>query len=34
VRPITLIIPFPAGGGVDTIGRVIAAKLAENNVRR
>jgi len=27
-RPITLIIPFPAGGGVDTIGRVIAAKLA------
>jgi tripartite-type tricarboxylate transporter receptor subunit TctC len=26
-RPITLIIPFPAGGGVDTIGRVIAAKL-------
>jgi tripartite-type tricarboxylate transporter receptor subunit TctC len=27
-RPITLIIPFPPGGGVDTIGRVIAAKLA------
>ena len=27
VRPVTLIIPFPAGGGVDTIGRVIAAKL-------
>jgi tripartite-type tricarboxylate transporter receptor subunit TctC len=26
-RPITLIIPFPAGGGVDTIGRMIAAKL-------
>jgi tripartite-type tricarboxylate transporter receptor subunit TctC len=26
-RPITLIIPFPAGGGVDTVGRVIAAKL-------
>lgn len=26
-RPVTLIIPFPAGGGVDTIGRVIAAKL-------
>jgi tripartite-type tricarboxylate transporter receptor subunit TctC len=20
-RPVTLIIPFPAGGGVDTIGR-------------
>src|SRR5262245_58011883 len=27
-RPVTLTIPFPAGGGVDTIGRVIAAKLA------
>src|SRR5437764_15165033 len=26
-RPITLIIPFPAGGGVDTIGRLIAADL-------
>jgi tripartite-type tricarboxylate transporter receptor subunit TctC len=26
-RPVTLIIPFPAGGGVDTVGRVIAAKL-------
>lgn len=26
-RPITLIIPFPAGGGVDTVGRVIAARL-------
>jgi tripartite-type tricarboxylate transporter receptor subunit TctC len=26
-RPITLIVPFPAGGGVDTVGRVIAAKL-------
>ena len=27
-RPVTLIIPFAAGGGVDTVGRVIAAKLA------
>jgi tripartite-type tricarboxylate transporter receptor subunit TctC len=26
-RPVTLIVPFPAGGGVDTIGRVIAARL-------
>jgi len=26
-KPITLIIPFPAGGGVDTVGRLIAAKL-------
>jgi tripartite-type tricarboxylate transporter receptor subunit TctC len=27
-RPITLIVPYPAGGGVDTIARVMAAKLA------
>ena len=26
-RTITLVIPFPPGGGVDTVGRVIAAKL-------
>src|SRR5581483_11598479 len=26
-RPVTLIIPFPPGGGVDTVGRLIAAKL-------
>jgi tripartite-type tricarboxylate transporter receptor subunit TctC len=26
-KPITMIIPYPAGGGVDTVGRVIAAKL-------
>jgi len=26
-RPITLIVPFPAGGGVDGAGRVIAQKL-------
>jgi tripartite-type tricarboxylate transporter receptor subunit TctC len=26
-RQITLLVPFPAGGGVDTVGRVIAAKL-------
>jgi tripartite-type tricarboxylate transporter receptor subunit TctC len=26
---LTLIIPYPAGGGVDTEGRVIAAKLTE-----
>ena len=28
-RPITLIVPFPAGGGVDTVGRVIAQKLGD-----
>ncbi len=28
-RTVTLIIPYPAGGGVDTEGRVIAAKLTE-----
>jgi tripartite-type tricarboxylate transporter receptor subunit TctC len=27
-RPITLIVPFPAGGGVDAIGRIVADKLA------
>ena len=28
-RPISLIVPYPAGGGVDTVGRVIAQKLGE-----
>ena len=28
-RPINLIVPYPAGGGVDTVGRVIAQKLGE-----
>ena len=27
-RPITLIVPFPAGGGVDVIGRIVADKLS------
>jgi tripartite-type tricarboxylate transporter receptor subunit TctC len=26
-RTVTLIVPFPAGGGVDTVGRLIAQKL-------
>ena len=26
-RPITLVVPYPAGGGVDAIGRIVAAKL-------
>jgi tripartite-type tricarboxylate transporter receptor subunit TctC len=28
-RAVTLVVPFPAGGGVDTVGRVIAQKLTE-----
>jgi len=28
-HPVTMIIPFPPGGGVDTEGRVIAQKLSE-----
>ena len=27
-RPITLIVPYPAGGGVDTIGRLTAQQLS------
>jgi tripartite-type tricarboxylate transporter receptor subunit TctC len=27
-RPVTLIVPFPAGGGVDTVARIVAEKLA------
>jgi tripartite-type tricarboxylate transporter receptor subunit TctC len=27
-RPITLIVPYPAGGGVDAMGRIIGQKLA------
>ncbi|WP_165963385.1 MULTISPECIES: tripartite tricarboxylate transporter substrate binding protein [unclassified Pigmentiphaga] len=28
-RPIRMIIPFPPGGGLDTIGRVVAAELSK-----
>ena len=28
-RPVSLIVPYPAGGGVDTVGRVIAQKLGD-----
>jgi tripartite-type tricarboxylate transporter receptor subunit TctC len=28
VRPINLIVPFPAGGGVDAVARIVADKLA------
>lgn len=27
VKPITMIVPFPAGGGVDAVGRIVADKL-------
>ena len=27
-RPVTLIVPFPAGGGVDAMGRIVAERLA------
>jgi tripartite-type tricarboxylate transporter receptor subunit TctC len=26
-RPVTLIVPFPAGGGVDAMGRIVAERL-------
>jgi tripartite-type tricarboxylate transporter receptor subunit TctC len=28
LRPITMIVPFPAGGGVDAVARIVADKLA------
>lgn len=28
-RPVRLMVPFPAGGGSDTMGRVVGAKLGE-----
>ena len=28
-KPVTLVIPFPAGGGTDNIARMIQPKLAE-----
>ena len=28
-RSVTLIVPYPAGGGVDTMGRIIGQKLSE-----
>jgi tripartite-type tricarboxylate transporter receptor subunit TctC len=28
-RPITMIVPYPAGGGVDAMGRIVGQKLSE-----
>jgi tripartite-type tricarboxylate transporter receptor subunit TctC len=28
LRPITLIVPYPPGGGVDAMGRMVAQKLS------
>jgi tripartite-type tricarboxylate transporter receptor subunit TctC len=29
VRPLRLIVPFPPGGGADTLGRMVAARIGE-----
>ena len=30
VKPVRLIVPFPAGGPADTVSRVIGPRLADN----
>jgi len=29
-RPIRIVVPFAAGGAVDTVGRIVAAKMTEH----
>jgi len=29
-RPITMIVPFPAGGSSDVVGRVLAARMSDS----
>ena len=28
-RPLTMVVPFPAGGGTDVLGRVVGKRLSE-----
>ena len=28
-KPIRLVVPYPAGGGTDTLGRIMAERLAD-----
>ncbi|HEY6255519.1 MAG TPA: tripartite tricarboxylate transporter substrate binding protein BugD, partial [Xanthobacteraceae bacterium] len=28
-RPMTMVVPFAAGGGADVMGRILAARLSE-----
>src|SRR5579859_6255354 len=30
VRPVTLVIPFPPGGGNDALGRVVAERMSKS----
>jgi tripartite-type tricarboxylate transporter receptor subunit TctC len=32
-RPVTLIVPFPPGGGVDAVARIVAEKLLGSGSR-